>query len=446
MTEPTTPAMPPPDGERDLRPAFRRILRNAGSVLLGDAAGDVLLAYAVGLAALKLGRAGFGTLNEAQAFIEPFEALAGFGLRQVAITIAAREGGCDGRLRGTILGVQTGFSLVAFAIALGIAVVTGRGSILGLLLILGVSMMTTPLTVAATLPFQFEQKMHRLIFVPFVASVVRVGATWGAILLYNAPAGHQLAALAAALTTAAVTYWRMLRHHPTTFTFDRSLAKTLLLVAWPAAVLEFVVMAYVRGSYFLLHSAGPAVVGEYAAADRLVRPVLALAGALFASSLPTVAVLATERDWSTLVRLYRKAIVRILQATIPIVIAAWLLSAWLLRRFVPEYAGASAPFGILAAGAVFMFVNQLSTTFVVALGKFRLIMTVAMVNLVVYVALATQLIPRWQATGAATATAVMEVVNTCMQVVIVFALLRRAARADGPSGGPSDGTTGGEAA
>ncbi|MBI2389861.1 MAG: hypothetical protein HYV09_09735, partial [Deltaproteobacteria bacterium] len=44
----------------------RKIVRNAASILLGDAAGEVLTATAIALAAIKLGRAGFGRSSDAQ--------------------------------------------------------------------------------------------------------------------------------------------------------------------------------------------------------------------------------------------------------------------------------------------------------------------------------------------------------------------------------------------
>jgi O-antigen/teichoic acid export membrane protein len=72
-----------------------------------------------------------------------------------------------------------------------------------------------------------------------------------------------------------------------------------------------------------------------------------------------------------------------------------------------------------------MFFNMLSTTFIMALGKFRVIMTVAIVNLIVYLVLATHLIPAHGALGAALSTSTMEAVNTIMQMAVVYFLLRR---------------------
>ena len=102
----------------------KRILRNASSILVGNAAGEILSTFAIGLAALSLGPTGFGELAEAQAFIDPFETLAGFGLIQVSITLAAARGGCDAAMRTTIMVLRLGFAAMAIAVAFGVAVIT----------------------------------------------------------------------------------------------------------------------------------------------------------------------------------------------------------------------------------------------------------------------------------------------------------------------------------
>ena len=56
-------------------------------------------------------------------------------------------------------------------------------------------------------------------------------------------------------------------------------------------------------------------------------------------------------------------------------------------------------------------------------------MWVALFNLVVYLTLASQLIPRFAATGAAFSTSIMEGINTICQIVIVLYLLRTGDRA-----------------
>jgi hypothetical protein len=113
--------------------AGRRIARNAASIVLGDAAGEIVGGYAIVLAATSLGPAGFGRLSEAQAFMEPFDALAALGLGSVALTMAARRGDCDGALRGTVWGIRSLSTIVAAIIGLSMALATGRGYLMPLL-------------------------------------------------------------------------------------------------------------------------------------------------------------------------------------------------------------------------------------------------------------------------------------------------------------------------
>jgi O-antigen/teichoic acid export membrane protein len=196
-------------------------------------------------------------------------------------------------------------------------------------------------------------------------------------------------------------------------------------------VLEFIVSCYTRASYFLLHRSGPAVQGEFAAADRLTRPVLALAAALFVSSLPTIAQLAARHEFAQLKLAYRRTVLRVTFGLTPILLVAWFLAAWLLGKLAPDYTGAIWPFRMLMLGTFFMFLNQLSSAFIMALGKFRVIMSVAVVNLCVYLGIAPTLIAQHGATGAALATTFMEGLNTLMQLGVVYQLLRSSHAAHG---------------
>jgi PST family polysaccharide transporter len=408
------------------RGAGRRIARNAASIVLGDAAGELLGGYAIILAATSLGPAGFGRLSEAQAFMEPFDALAALGLGSVAITMAARRGDCDGALRGTVWGIRSVSAIFAAAVGLGLALATGRGYLMPLLIVFALGMWITPASVVSVLPFQFQQTVHRRIAVPAFIGLARLGSAYAAFWFWRRPVGFQTASLCAGLVAAAINFWWARRIYPSRLHFDRALAKDMLRLGWPAAVLEFVVALYTRASYFFLHSAGAVVQGQYAAADRLLKPVMAVAGAVFLSSLPTVAGLVAHRKHAVLQSSYRRSVIQVIWGFLPIAALAWLLASWLLHRFAPEYSAAIWPFRVLVVGAFFMFLNMLSTTYIIALGQFRTIMLVALCNLFVYLLFALYLVPRYGALGAAIATSTMEAVNTLMQLTIVHRLLGRA--------------------
>jgi O-antigen/teichoic acid export membrane protein len=404
--------------------AVRRIAKNAASILLKNAAGDVLTSYAIALAAVSLGASGFGILSSAQAFMDPFLTLCGFGLGVVTVTVAMRRGGCDGTLQGTLAVLHAILASVAVVASLGLAFVTGRSHLAPVMLVLAVNLLVMPVAVPAQLPVQLDQAMHRLIVVPSLSGLVRLGLAYVAVRYQNTPVGHQLAAAAAGLVATFLTYRVSRRYYPSRWTFDRALARELVKTAWPAALLEVVVMIYSRAGYLFLESHGPRVLGEYAAADRLTRPLVALASAVVASAMPSVARLAVSGErseiWSVYVRVLRRAAL----VLVPIVVAVELTVPWLLARFVPEYGGAGAPVRVLVLGTMFMTINQLSSMFFIGLGRFRMILGVALFNLVNYFVLAGVLIPRHAALGAAWATTIMEGMNGLVQVLLLTWTIR----------------------
>jgi O-antigen/teichoic acid export membrane protein len=426
MSDPPEPPSAPPKSQRS--PLFR-IVRNAGSILLGDAGGQILTGVCIALAAVKLEPAGFGRLAEAQAFVDPFEAVAGFGLQQVAITIAAKRGDADGAVRGSVFGIQMMLTLFSIAIIIPAALLLGRGNLLPIIVVLCVGLLIVPVTTVAQLSFHFHQTMHRLIVVPFLASVARFAGTIAAVRRLNIPVGHQLATLAGVLVQSVLSVFAMRRWYPAKLHFDRKLALMFLAIAWPYGMHEILVMVWARGAYFLLHSAGPTVQGEFAAADRLLKPVFGIASAVWSSTLPTIATLAAKHDYATLRRSYLQAMRRIAQIIIPVMALGWVFASWLLQRVVPEYAGAVMPFRVLSIAASFAVINQLTTTYTVALGKFRIILAQSTFNALMYLALAPQLVPRWQATGAAASNAILEGINMIGQIYVLLYLLRAGEKA-----------------
>lgn len=418
--------MTEPDPEARPRGPLYKIARNAISILVGNALGEILSTYAIVLAATKLGPQGFGRLSEAQAFMEVFDVVSTFGLMTLIVKVAAERGGVDGALRGTNLAIRYVAGPLAVMGGLIAASLTGRTALLPILLVMSVNTLTAPLTATATLPFEFHQTQHRRVALPFLASVIRFGATLLAVKLLATPVGFQLAALLASLGTMAMSVWLARRHYPAKLSFDWTLAKHIIRLSWPAAVLDFIVMMYLRGSYLVLHAKGELALGEYAAGDRLVKPIMMIGSVFLSSALPTIAVLAQEQKFTTLTTAYRRTVTRLFLGMVPLLAALWIAAPLLIGRFAPRWIGAVWSFRILSISVLFVFLNALSTVFIVSLGHLRLVTLVALANLVVFFGLATLLVPIYGAAGAATATTVMEGVNTLMQISIVGYLLRRA--------------------
>src|SRR5262249_21911813 len=153
--------------------------------------------------------------------------------------------------------------------------------------------------------------------------------------------------------------WVSLRHYPARFAFDGGLAKKLLQLAWPAAILEVTAMTYLRGAYFLLHS-HPEAMGEYVAAEKFVRLVIIVGGAFIMSSLPTMVRMAQSSGVAALRSAYVTVLKRMVYVLAPILSIAWIAAPWLLRTFIPSFAGAAWPFRILSLGLLPIFLTQFS--------------------------------------------------------------------------------------
>lgn len=402
-----------------------RILRSVISILVGDAAAEAVNTVVVSRQALVLGPANFGALSAAQAFVDPFRAVAAFGLTLVAVTIAARRKGPDGALVRTLFALYAALSLVASTVAVASSYVAGRGGPTALVASAAVSVFPVVALGAARLPAQYEQALHRLIALPLVIAIVRLGLVELAIRTNNTALAHQWALNGAALFGLVATWLVIKRLYPLGDGGpSREVAKDLLRLAWPIAVLDVTVTIYLKAAYILLEPYGPAAQGAYAAAERLAQPITGISAAIVASALPTVTRAAQSGDASELSRVYRQSILRAALVLVPALSIAAAVAPWVITRWAPQYTPATRPFQVLLVGGLFMFLNQLSSMFIVGIGRVTALMVIAFANLAVYLALAIKLVPIYGATGSAIATAVMEAINCAMQLALVRSLVR----------------------
>ncbi len=401
-----------------------RVARNVLSILAGDAAAEAINTITTGRSALALGPAGFGALSAAQGFVDPFRALAAFGLSMVAVTVASRRKGPDGALIYTLFALFAVSSLVSSLIAIAASQWSGFGGSLTLVSSAALAVFPVVALSAARLPAQYEQAMHKLVALPLGVAIVRWALIEAAIRTQNTPIAHQWALSAAALIGLVATWLVARALYQLEGRASVSIAKDLLKLAWPLAVLDITVAVYLKAAYMLLRGHGDAELGAYAAAERLAQPVIGISAAIVASALPLVTRAAQSGDASQLAAVYRQTIGRAALVLVPSLSLAALVAPWAIARFAPQYLHATRPFQALLVGGLFMFLNQLSSMFIVGIGRVTALMVIAFANLAVYLALATQLIPRYGATGSAIATTVMEAINCAMQLALVGALVR----------------------
>lgn len=400
-----------------------RIARNVASILAGDAAAEAINTLSTGRSALALGPAGFGALSAAQAYVEPFRAIASFGLPIVAVTVAARRGGPDGALVRTLAALFALSSLLASALAVLTSQLSGYGGALPLVSSAALAVLPVVMLSAAKLPAQYEQAMHKLVALPLGIAMVRWALIELAIRSHNTALAHQWAITISASVGLLATAWVIAKLYALDGARSRAIAKDLLQLAWPIAVLDVTVTVYLKAAYLLLRDRGDAVLGAYAAAERLAQPITGVSAAIVTSALPLVSKAAQEGDASALSAVYRRTIRRAVVTLVPVLGASAGLAPWVIARWAPQYAHASRPFQVLLVGGLFMFLNQLSSMFIVGIGRVKALMAIAVLNLGVYLALALRWVPAYGATGAAAATTVMEAVNCVMQLLVVNSLI-----------------------
>jgi O-antigen/teichoic acid export membrane protein len=401
-----------------------RIVRSVLGILIGDAAAEAVNTVVLGRQALTLGPAGFGALSAAQAFVDPFRAVAAFGLTLVAVTVASRRSGPDGSLVRTLFSLYAALSVAASVVAVTVSSIAGRGGPTVLVASAAAAVFPVVALGAARLPAQYEQALHRLIALPLLIALVRLGLVELAIRTHNTALAHQWALNGAALFGLIATWLVVKRLYPMDGAASRAIAKDLLRLAWPIAVLDVTVTIYLKAAYILLEPYGQAAQGAYAAAERLAQPITGISAAIVASALPTVTRAAQSGDASELSRVYRQSILRATVVLVPALSVAAAVAPAVFARFAPQYIPATRPFQVLLIGGLFMFLNQLSSMFIVGIGRVTALMMIAFANLAVYLALAIRLVPIYGATGSAIATAVMEGINCAMQLVLVRSLIR----------------------
>jgi O-antigen/teichoic acid export membrane protein len=241
-----------------------------------------------------------------------------------------------------------------------------------------------------------------------------VTATLGLWLL---AAGAGLAGVALAYLTGGVAgaisgwWWLRRRFFTPSLSFQTNLWGRVARHALPLGGAIVLSIAYTRTAVFVLDRVqGAAAVGIYGVALKLTEPLAILPAAVLAAVFPAVVSrrvagdLAGERlrSSSTLLLAGCGAVV----AAVGVTAGPWLLDV----LYGTQYAGAVAPFQVLAIAALFTFVNYALTHFVIASDLQRRYLAFTATVFVVNLGLCLWLIPRFGPLGAAWSVVLSETV------------------------------------
>ena len=224
-------------------------------------------------------------------------------------------------------------------------------------------------------------------------------------------AGVAVAYLAGSLAGAAGG-WLWLRHRffTPTLSFRPEIWSEVVRRAIPLGAAIVLSVAYTRTAVFVLDALeGSDAVGTYGVALKLTEPLAILPAALLAAVFP--AIVRRRADGDPAGERLRSLTTLVLAGCGVVVAAIGVMAGpWLLDLlYGSQYAGAAAPFQILAVAVLFTFVNYALTHFVIAHDFHRRYLAYTATVFVLNLVLCLALVPRFGPVGAAWSVVLSEV-------------------------------------
>ncbi|MDP3954918.1 MAG: flippase [bacterium] len=195
------------------------------------------------------------------------------------------------------------------------------------------------------------------------------------------------------------------------FRLDKDILKKILFAAMPTGALLFVFSIYNRLDIFLLQILqGPEPVGIYGLAykvhDNLILGSAYLAAALF----PIISVLAGKPNtFDQLKNIYRKIFDILLVAGVVVSVSTYFLAPWIVSAIGGEaFAGSVVALRILVFATLLAYFNHLNGYMIIALGKQKISLIIAVIALSWNLGLNLVLIPYFSYMAAAAVTIATE--------------------------------------
>jgi O-antigen/teichoic acid export membrane protein len=405
------------------RGTVRRALDNSAWLFL-----DQLLRMAGGLIvgvwmARYLGPARFGLLSYAQAIVAVVGACASLGLNAVLVRDLVHEPDSANNFLGTAFAIKGVAAAAGWLICGGVAWLLSPtdGRMHGLVLIVALSLV---FQIFDVLDVRFQARGE--VYVAAwgrMAGFVLVSATRIALILWRAPVWTFAAAAAGELLLYAVG-WLILGGRRGLqmkgWHFQGRYARALLAQSWPLAVSGLAI--YVQASIdqvMLGRLLGPAELGQYAAALRIVTAFAFLPMVLQTVAAPEIA--RAKRDHEDIYRrrlynMYRLMFGLFLAVALPLVLLGPALTVVV---FGQAYRGAAILLPWLVFRLFFTNFGVARSLFIVNEGLFRFSLLTSLAGAVVNIVLNLFFIPAWGARGAIAASLVSFAVTTfaldCLQ-------------------------------
>ena len=396
------------------QPAFRAILarvgRGAGAKLGAELVGRALQFALIYVAQRQLGPTVFGQLTYALALGVVLTPLTDLG---VQLTITQQIARAPHRAQAiTGIGLSLKLALAAAAcVVLAAASLTRPDEVQAATFALGLAMIIGSFGDFFGYTFRGLQRVELDAALTLLTRVLAVVVGFWLLDAGLGLAGLALAYLAGSLAGATGGWLWLHRFFTPTLSFRPETWREIVRRAIPLGAAIVLSVAYTRTAVFVLDALeGSGAVGTYGVAMKLTEPLAILPAALLAAVFPAIVGRRAEGDPAA-ERL--RALTTLVLAGCGVLVAAVGVTAgpWLIDLlYGTQYAGATAPFQILAVAVLFTFVNYALTHFVIAHDLHRRYLaytaTVFLLNLV----LCLVLVPRFGPVGAAWAVVLSEAV------------------------------------
>ena len=391
------------------RPSGPRVARNT----LHSAAAELsnLPLFVLGfLAARLLAPEAFGQYSAAFAFVGLFRLLPDLGMSYASTIAISRDRTLARSLIGNLLGFQVVLSALTLALCLWLGSLLFEDVTWIAVVVLSIDLVLKGVQFTLRWLLKSFEMFGTEAIALVIERVLILGAGLAALITGQGVVGFVLAfaivRFLAATSLFAYVYKRVLALH---LRWELAVWADLLVKGAPFAYAGAVILMFFQIDAIMLEQMrGAREVGLYSAPVRVLEGLTLIPRVLAYALIPTMAALFTH-DPAAVTRLYNHGLRYLLIVGLPIATFGALASEpFMVMLFGADYAPSAAASRILLPAAIFMFLSNFAETTLACVNRWRTIVVVSTVALVINISLNLIWIPRYGFPGAAWATLATE--------------------------------------
>lgn len=382
-----------------------------------------------------LGREGYGDYMYVITLVIMFGALSDWGTAVIGVREASKAKEGQGRILGNVFLLRLGLTLMAAFLlvltAFFLPLQTSQPLLLQQAIILGTLILILFATKASLgIVFQTKLVMHNLAAADIAASALIFLISW---LFIRQGLGllPLIGAVILANVLAVMIAWILVRRTiKLVFRVDKVLVKKLVKESLPMGAVLLVFTIDNKIDTVMLGSIeGSGAVGIYAVAYRVYDVLVLGAAYLMNSLLPVISQYGDLNRWGMrLKQIYQKAFDVLLLMGTAVFVGTWFLAPVMVRiitqqRFL-EFLDAVFVLRILSLALFLAYFNHLTGYTIVALGRQRPYLFIALTTLVFNVSANLFVIPRFSYYGAAMVTVLTEALVLVITTLFIFRLIK----------------------